>query len=142
MALPAPVRPAILDANGIIGLAKSGCFPLLPRLFQRVLVPRAVVAEVTDALSKTELTAALEVWLFQTDPSEVSLQRLPSMKSETDRHLLALALEHRPVLIVTVDRGLARRARQHGVETISAPRVVSCSRKPGLFPLPGRISTE
>ena len=38
----------ILDANGIIGLAKSGCFPLVAQLFDRAFVSPSVVREVID----------------------------------------------------------------------------------------------
>jgi hypothetical protein len=38
---------AVLDSNGIIGLAKADCFPLLQHLFTETCVPPTVVAEIT-----------------------------------------------------------------------------------------------
>lgn len=44
---------AVLDSNGIIGLAKADCFTLLQHLFAEICVPQAVVAEITDQLSQS-----------------------------------------------------------------------------------------
>ena len=55
---------AALDANGIIGLAKADCFPLLQNLFTEVCVPPAVVSEITDPVSQTALQNALGHWLI------------------------------------------------------------------------------
>jgi len=43
-----PPSTAILDANGVIGLAKAECSSYLPHLFTAICVPSLVVAEVTD----------------------------------------------------------------------------------------------
>jgi len=51
---------AVLDSNGIIGLAKANCFPLLQSLFNEICVPPAAVAEITDQPSQNALQNALE----------------------------------------------------------------------------------
>jgi predicted nucleic acid-binding protein len=131
----APEAPltGILDANGVIGLAKSGCFALIPRLFDLVLVPSAVVQEVTDLISRGELEQALGEWICQEEPSENSLRRIPPLKREADRHVLALALDHQPCILVTGDRALVNRARNLGIETVSAPIVVQLLAEAGLI---------
>lgn len=114
----------ILDANGIIGMAKSGCFALVPRFFRAVFVPSLVVSEITDPISQAALRAALGSWLIEKAPAPPSLQQTPALKSEADRHVLAVAIEHSPCVIVTGDRALANRAKQLHLATISAPRAV------------------
>ena len=46
---------AVLDANGIIGLSKGGCLSSVRHLFGLVVVPTAVVLEVTDSASIEEI---------------------------------------------------------------------------------------
>jgi predicted nucleic acid-binding protein len=118
------IKAGILDANGIIGLAKSGCFSLTQIVFAEVFVPSLVVQEITDPLSKNELEQALVNWLKEEAPTLSSLQQVPLLRSEADRHVLGLALDHRPCVIVTGDRGLSNKAKQFQIATISAPRIV------------------
>lgn len=124
MTVSPKVEAGILDANGIIGLAKSGCFSFTQNVFAEVFVPSLVVQEITDTLSKDELEQALGSWLTEEAPTLSSLQQAPLLKSEADRHVLGLALDHRPCVIVTGDRGLSNRAKQFQIAAISAPRVV------------------
>jgi hypothetical protein len=73
-----------MDANGIIGLAKSGCLSLVPRVFTQVFVPPLVVAEVTDPVSQPEMQAALGGWLRQRTPSIPALRQVPRHSREGD----------------------------------------------------------
>jgi len=130
--LSARLPTAILDANGVIGLAKAGCLPLVQHIFSPAFVPSLVVAEVTDTLSQAELAAALEEWLVEATPSAGALLSVSTMSREADRHVLALALDHRPCYLITGDRGLVSRARQAQVDTVSAPRVVQLLAERGL----------
>lgn len=131
--LPA-TQTGILDANGIIGLAKGGCFSLVPHVFAEVFIPLLVVQEITDPLSKAELDLALRSWLTEAAPASGSLQQVPPLGSEADRHVLALALGHQPCVIVTGDRGLINKAKQLQVRTIDAPRVVQLLAETKLIP--------
>jgi len=131
---PPPRRPAILDANGIIGLAKGGCFLLIPQTFSIVYVRSLVTGEITDPVSRAEREAALGGWLREETPTAESLRRIPPHKSEADRHVLALAIEHRPGVIVTGDRGLESKARALQIATINAPSVVQLLALAGLIP--------
>lgn len=124
MTVSPKVEAGILDANGIIGLAKSGCFSFIQNVFTKVFVPSSVVQEVTDPLSKNELEQALGIWLAEELPTLSSLQQVPLLRSEADRHVLGLALDHRPCVIVTGDRGLSNKAKPFQIATISAPRIV------------------
>lgn len=135
MSLAALAPPtAILDANGIIGLAKGDCLSLVPRLFGRALVPERVVAEVTDPISQRHLMRALNDWLIVETSTQRALQQMATVKTEADRHVLALALDHLPCIIVTGDRAIARVAAGFGAESVDAPHVVQLLARVGLIP--------
>jgi predicted nucleic acid-binding protein len=106
-----PLAPAVLDANGIIGLAKAGCLALLPHLFREVCVAPQVVLEVTDPTSLIALQAALTDWLKEEQPTPASIQQSSASRGEADRAVLALALDRRPCIIVTGDRWIVHQAR-------------------------------
>lgn len=101
---------AVLDANGIIGLAKADCFPLLQQLFTEVYVPSAVVAEITDTISQSALQSARGNWLTESQPDAATEARVAFIKQEADRHVLALALEQQAttpdVFLLTGDEAL------------------------------------
>jgi rRNA-processing protein FCF1 len=120
-----PFGIGVLDANGIIGLAKSGCFSSLPHLFDALFVPTAVVREVTDPISRPELNAALAAWLSEANPGTAALQQIPMLRREADRSVLALALDLQPCIVVTSDRGMVNLAKRLLISTISAPRIVT-----------------
>jgi predicted nucleic acid-binding protein len=113
------VEAGILDANGIIGLAKAGCFSLTQNVFAEVFVPSLVVSEITDPLSKRELEQALGSWLKEETPTLSSQEQVPPLKSEADRQVIGLALDHRPCVIVTGDLGLSKKAKRLQITTIS-----------------------
>ena len=122
--MTAPTVTAILDANGIIGLAKADCFLLMPHLFTAVYVPSLVIAEVTDPISYSALQQALGSWLIEKVPSAQSLIRAVSVRHETYRHVLALAVDHQPSFLVTGDESLRRRAQALGVPSVDAPHLI------------------
>ncbi len=125
----------ILDANGIIGLAKAEVLEQLPRLFSEVLVPPLVVQEIQDPLSRSMLAKALQHWLKEQSPTPTALAKTPPMRSDADRQLLALALDYFPrSILLTGDRGLIRKAKRWGIPSISAPRIVQVLVELGLLP--------
>ena len=133
MSVAPAIESAILDANGIIGLAKRGCLALLPRLFSSAFVPVLVIDEITDAVSADELRAALANWLVAESPTSQSMQAVPQMRSEADRSVLALALDHFPCFVITGDRALRNRAARLQSTAISAPRIVQLLAESGLI---------
>jgi predicted nucleic acid-binding protein len=124
MTLAASLGCGILDANGIIGLAKAGCLDVLPRLFDSVRVSPLVVREVLDAVSRAELSAALADWLAETEPSPAAMQRVPMLRRATDRSILALALDCQPCVLITGDRAIVSKAKQLSISTMTAPDVI------------------
>ncbi|MGH9843992.1 MAG: hypothetical protein ACREEM_35095, partial [Blastocatellia bacterium] len=119
---------AILDANGIIGLAKADCFPLLQHLFTEVIVPPAVVAEITDQLSRTALQTGLGQWVMERLPSISALTQGAFIKKEADRHVLALGLDCKAstteCFLITGDEALRRRAQKFGLASVDAPHII------------------
>lgn len=119
---------AVLDANGVIGLAKADCFPLLQNLFTEVCVPPAVVAEITDPVSQAALQNARGRWLAEATPSASTLARTAFIKQEADRHVLALALDRQTstteCFLITGDEALRRRAKRFGINSVDAPHLI------------------
>jgi len=124
----------VLDANGISGTAKAGVLPLVRHLASLALVPGLVVPEVTDAVSRAALPEALADWLCARDPTSDSLASIPPPGSLADRHVLALALDYRPCLIVSGGRAVVNQAERLGVGSIDAPTVVQVLAEAGLIP--------
>lgn len=65
-----PPSVAIVDANGIIGRSMAGCFSLLPKAFDRLLVPPEVVEcvdppRVVQALAEAAIVTAARPYLDQ-----------------------------------------------------------------------------
>lgn len=119
---------AVLDSNGIIGLAKGDCFPLLLHLFTEICVPPSVVAEITDPISQTALQNGLGKWVTEIYPSASALAQAAFIKQEADRHVLALALDrHASVpdtFLITGDEKLRRRAQKFGLASVDAPHII------------------
>jgi len=119
---------AVLDANGIIGLAKADCFPLLQHLFTEVCVPAPVIAEITDPISQTALQNALGKWVMEIHPSASALAQAAFIKQEADRHVLALALDRQAstadCYLITGDESLRRRAQRFGLASVDAPHLI------------------
>ena len=129
-----PRLPAVLDANGIIGLAKAGCLALTPDLFSPVYVPPSVVKEIADPQSAAQLNEALADWLSERTPAIDALQRVPALRSTADRDVLALAVEFSGSILITSDRRLASRATDLGVASVGAPATVQLMVEAGLLP--------
>jgi predicted nucleic acid-binding protein len=128
---------AVLDSNGIIGLAKADCFQLLQHLFPEICVPRAVVAEITDQLSQNELQSALGKWLTELLPSADALRQVAFVNQNADRHVLALAIDRQASIpdcyLITGDEKLRRRALRFGIGSVDAPHLIQLLAEAGLI---------
>ena len=128
---------AVLDSNGIIGLAKADCFPLLQHLFTETCVPPAVVAEITDQLSQNALQLSLGKWLTELLPSADALRKAAFVKQEADRHVLALAIDRQASIpdcfLITGDEKLRRRAQRFGIASVDAPHLIQLLTEGGFI---------
>jgi predicted nucleic acid-binding protein len=128
---------AVLDSNGIIGLAKANCFPLLQDLFTEICVPPAVVTEITSELSQKTLQSALGKWLTELLPSANALIQVAFINKEADRHVLALAIDRRASIpdcfLITGDEKLRRRAMRFGIASVDAPHLIQLFAEGGFI---------
>jgi predicted nucleic acid-binding protein len=128
---------AVLDSNGIIGLAKANCFPLLQNLLTEICVPPAVVAEITSEIPQKALQSALGKWLTELLPSADALRQVAFINKEADRHVLALAIDRQASIpdcfLITGDEKLRRRAMRFGVASIDAPHLIQLFAEGGLI---------
>lgn len=123
------------DSGPLIALAIIGQLELLPRLYQRVIVPQTVWDEIT--VQGAGLPGALEVsrvtWL---DIQRVESQRLQSLAILVDRgeaEAIALAMDN-PGSTVLLDDAQARRvAERFGVDRIGTLGVLRRAKKAGLL---------
>ncbi|MCC6444136.1 MAG: hypothetical protein IT210_11870 [Armatimonadetes bacterium] len=133
MAETFPYPAAVLDANAIIGLAKSESLALTPHLVAECAISPGAAGEVQDALSRTALRDALASWLRLRTPRPEFLDRLPAFPSPADREVLALSLQMRPCVLVTGDLWLSRRAAERSVPVLPAPALIQWFAVVGLI---------
>lgn len=75
------IPACVLDANGIIGLAKAGGLDSISELFTSSYIPSSVIIEVVDPQSKKVLEEALTFWIEERAPSLKSISRVPLLSS-------------------------------------------------------------
>jgi predicted nucleic acid-binding protein len=123
------------DSSPLIALAIVGQLDLLPRLFQRVIVPPAVWEEVT--VSGSDLPGALEVsratWLEIQDPPPAMLQSLMILLGNGEAQAITLALSI-PRSTVLLDDAQARRvAERFGVARIGTLGILRRAKRAGMI---------
>lgn len=124
------------DSSPLIALAIVGQLEVLPRLYQRVIVPRAVWEEVTE--KGAGLPGAIEVsrlnWLDIQTPEPELLQPLAILVDRGEAQAIALAISH-PGSTVLLDDAQARRvAERFGVERIGTLGILRRAKKAGYIP--------
>lgn len=123
------------DSSPLIALAIIGQLEVLPRLFQRVIVPQAEWEEVTE--KGAGLPGAVEVsrlsWLDIQTPEPALLQPQTILVDRSEAQAIALALTH-PGSTVLLDDGQARRvAERFGVERIGKLGILRRAKKAGYI---------
>lgn len=128
---------AVLDASGIIGLAKGGVFQHLAALYEPLWVPSSVTQEVTSSgpvlAGATELLAGLGSWITERAVPG-PLPALAAPLSTADREVLALALSAGVDHILSNDRVVCREAEARGLTCLRPPLVVVFLRQEGIIP--------
>ncbi len=127
------MRQVLVDASAFITLAEIGRERSVEGVRGEVLIPTAVVREITDDPAATELRAALEDgWLRADEAENVSDRALDAAathlgESERERDhegtnwsgdvaLLARAVERDEVVIVTDDKPLRKTCKALGID--------------------------
>lgn len=117
-------------------LYQCGLLDLLPGLFGQLIIPKAVVAEITEGRALgVRLPAIAELrWASIKAPKDPALLPLVADLGPGEREALALALES-PGSLVILDDGLARRYAAHlGVRLIGTLGVLLRAKKQRLIP--------
>ena len=128
----------IADASPLIGLAKIGKLNLLQSLYQRILIPPAVHAELQAGslrLGGAELQQALaEGWLETVNHTEIPAAAVTELKQRLDlgeAEAIALAL-HLPADLLLIDEQRGRVvAQQKGVRIIGTGVVLVAAKRRG-----------
>lgn len=99
----------VSDTSPLQYLHQAGLLDLLPRLYDRVLVPEAVALEIEEGLARGVALPEVRAldWITVVEPPAPELLPLVTDLGPGERSALAVALEHRSTVIL--DDALARR---------------------------------
>ena len=126
----------IADSSPLIGLARIGRLGLLTQLAKRIVMPRAVHAEVTaaraDALGAAEVAAQPWIEVLEADPAVVAPLRILVGQGEAE----AIALAQRdPAAVLLMDDLRARNlARRLGLRRMGTVALLGQAKRAGLIP--------
>ena len=131
--------PLVSDASPLNALACIGCVDILLRLFEQVLVPPAVVAELSQPATPEPARLFIRmppIWLRVVSPSAVDrTHRLGA----GEREAISLALEHRLPLLVD-DKDARRTAQRAGLEIIGTIGTLEVAAQADLISLPDALA--
>lgn len=131
---------AVADTSPLLALARLDLLHLLPRLFERTLIPPTVLSEATehrpDAPGADAIRRAVaEGLLHVAEPKGAIAQPSPpAWLGPGERAAIMLALEIQADWLVLDDRGARRYASDLGPAVIGTVRVLEVARDAGLIP--------
>ena len=119
----------IADASPLIALQQIGQISLIEQLFERILIPSAVVREISPSLPN------LPAWITTRDltqPIEPEILRasLGAGESET----LTLALHVGAHLVILDERPARKLARVLGLSVVGTAGILLAAKRAGLIP--------
>lgn len=128
----------VSDTSPILNLARIGRLELLPALYQQVIIPQAVHAELIA--SKRDLPSAVdlasEAWLTVAAPkNQAKVQELREDLDPGEAEAIVLAIERRADLLLVDERRARRIATSAGVTVIGLLGTVARAKRAGLIPL-------
>ena len=125
----------IADSSPLIGLARIGQLGLLPQLARRMVVPRAVWAEVTGA--RTDAPGASEVaaqtWIEVLEADWQVVAPLLIMVGQGEAEAIALAQETSSVLLLD-DLRARKLAGRLGLRRMGTVALLGRAKREGLIP--------
>jgi predicted nucleic acid-binding protein len=132
------MRAAVADTSPLRYLVLIGAIEVLPRLFERVVIPEIVHAELRHA----HAPAMVRRWA-ETVPSWLTVVSTPTVQ-DTDLRLLdageraaiALAAEIRADFVLIDERAGVAAARARGLEVTGTPGLLARAAQRGLTDLP------
>jgi len=128
-------RAIIADASALIALAAAKRFDLLRRLYDRVIVTRAVIDEVKaggDRPGARELADAMRDGWIRGAPTPSDTWAFPDL-GIGEASSIALALRYPEALVLVDDVPARERAAEHGIPTADSSEVLAQAAHAGLL---------
>ena len=127
----------VADTSPLIGLARIGQLALLPALFGRITIPRAVWEELTQGAAEgragaRDVQEASWIDVRAADPVAAAAYKLLVDRGEAEA--LALASASPDALLIIDDRRGRRIARERGVRMVGTLGVLVLARRRNLVP--------
>jgi predicted nucleic acid-binding protein len=131
-----PIKHIVINASPIICLFKSGLHDLLPQIFQHIIVPRAVIKEVT-APGKNDFPAGQVVaqeWLNPVADVPIDLRVAAWGLGRGESEVISYALKNPGYYAVLDDREARRCAAVLGCKVIGTVGIILLAKRLGLLP--------
>ena len=126
----------IADSSPLIGLARIGQLSLLPKLARRIVLPRAVFAEVTaargDAPGAAEVAAQTWIEIMEADPAVVASLRILVGRGEAEA--IALAQRETGAVLLMDDLRARKLADRLGLRRMGTVALLGQAKREGLIP--------
>ena len=127
----------VSDTSPILNLARIGRLDLLPALYQQVIIPEAVYAELT--VSKRDLPPAIDLasepWLTIAVPKDKArVQKLREDLDPGEAEAIVLAIERRADLLLVDERRARRIAANAGLTVTGLLGTLARAKLAGLIP--------
>jgi len=128
---------AVVDSSPLIVLAKSGYLGLLPQLFDTILMPPAVFAEITAQPRRAGAEQIAELaWLRLTSVRDhTRLDRLRRRLDPGEAEVIALGEEVTAHMVVLDDLPGRREAAARGLTIVGTAGLAVMAKREGLVPL-------
>jgi predicted nucleic acid-binding protein len=136
------VRAAVADTSPLNYLVLIGAIDVLPRLFEAVIVPGAVKAELLHVRAPAAVrrwAAAPPLWLrvaHALPPAGAGLDHLDA----GERAVIALALSLQPDFVLIDERAGVAAARAQGLEVLGTLGLLDRAARAGLIDLGGAVA--
>lgn len=137
------MRAAVADTSPLNYLVLIGAIDMLPRLFEAVIVPGAVEAELLHARAPAAVrrwAAAPPPWLRVAHalppPAGAGLDHLDA----GERAVIALALSLQPDFVLIDERAGVAAARAQGLEVLGTLGLLDRAARAGLIDLSGAVA--
>jgi predicted nucleic acid-binding protein len=136
------VRAAVADTSPLNYLVLIGAIDVLPHLFEAVIVPGAVEAEMLHARAP----AAVRRWAAAPPPWLRVAHALPPAGAGLDhldageRAVIALALSLQPDFVLLDERAGVAAARAQGLEVLGTLGLLDRAARAGLIDLSGAVA--
>jgi predicted nucleic acid-binding protein len=133
----------VSDTSPVNYLVLIGHADLMHRLFDRVMVPEAVVKELVHPRApKTvrEWIQSRPEWVEARNPKALDPTLDASKLGPGEMHAISLALELRATFLLADDKDARTAARERGLTVTGTLGILKLAAKRGLIDLPGAIS--